>query len=756
MKILNREISVANRFIYYYANFVDRIYGFVTRKDGENVPEEHYVGRIDDLGPRRFRSRHQRGTGRSVRTAIQWQGDPQHPHLVDLGRRGYDPEEQEIVLFLYRKHLMLGSFLQRVRGKYYEILAEDGRRVAVRKAAFVYLTGVLDSEDGEVLGPYAGSVRELARHIELGEVWSLFKGEQDIVSPTEVASFYWADDVDSSRMVALQMHLEQDSPYFESCGPDACRVVASDEVAPRRRALEQKRNAGQDWREFIAWLGTDDDEPFAPEALTRKQRNWLEQIRQFALWGNESTTARRARQALSEALSVKTPSPQRTFDLLVRKAVWSEDENLDLLREDIALELPEDVVADADAIDLPSVLRESGRKPLRWRKAFTIRHDTDACPLAFTVRRRLLGGYELGVHIPDVASLVPPDSRLDDAASDRMGALCLPDREIRLLPARIVSDLASFQVGELRPALSLFWKLDRQLRPGPPRLALTALSLSEILEQDQVRELCSANGRKPGRSIRVLSQFSADLMAGRLDRGAPSDEQLPRLAVTYADGTAGIRREAADSPDRRITHELSILAATAIGEWCSSRKIPAIYRTQDSVTDQALVDRAPGPVAQRHERQRLSPPEGFSAEPGHHAEFGVQGLAAALDASRRYPDLVVQRQVRHVLQNGAPCYDEDALAPVRFRAQEELHQFDGMRYRRTRYFVLRHLSDRVGETYDATALHIRRDGVLVELSDLPLKTLVHPAFDVKVGELLHLRLAGVDLWRARAHFLVDP
>ena len=87
MKILNREITVANRFIYYYANFVDRIYGFVTRKDGENVPEEHYVGRIDDLGPRRFRSRHQRGTGRSVRTAIQWQGDPQHPHLVDLGRR---------------------------------------------------------------------------------------------------------------------------------------------------------------------------------------------------------------------------------------------------------------------------------------------------------------------------------------------------------------------------------------------------------------------------------------------------------------------------------------------------------------------------------------------------------------------------------------------------------------------------------------------------------------------------------------------
>ena len=55
-----------------------------------------------------------------------------------------------------------------------------------------------------------------------------------------------------------------------------------------------------------------------------------------------------------------------------------------------------------------------------------------------------------------------------------------------------------------------------------------------------------------------------------------------------------------------------------------------------------------------------------------------------------------------------------------------------------------------------TALHIRRDGVLAELSDLPLKSLVHAASGVQVGQRLHLRLTGVDLWRAHAHFLVDP
>ena len=44
MDLWNKEITVANRFIYYYASFVKRIYGFVIRRDGDNVPEEHYVG----------------------------------------------------------------------------------------------------------------------------------------------------------------------------------------------------------------------------------------------------------------------------------------------------------------------------------------------------------------------------------------------------------------------------------------------------------------------------------------------------------------------------------------------------------------------------------------------------------------------------------------------------------------------------------------------------------------------------------------
>ena len=36
-KILNKEITVANKFIFYYANFVEKIYGYVLGRDGSNI-----------------------------------------------------------------------------------------------------------------------------------------------------------------------------------------------------------------------------------------------------------------------------------------------------------------------------------------------------------------------------------------------------------------------------------------------------------------------------------------------------------------------------------------------------------------------------------------------------------------------------------------------------------------------------------------------------------------------------------------------
>jgi len=285
-------------------------------------------------------------------------------------------------------------------------------------------------------------------------------------------------------------------------------------------------------------------------------------------------------------------------------------------------------------------------------------------------------------------------------------------------------------------------------------LARTWLKLSAGFDSEQVSQMLTAGEGAHGKALLVLENLSRQLRSDRLARGAV-DPGLPKVTVTVEGGDLRIHTEDAHDPSRTITDELSVFAAAAIGSWCDGRGIPAIYEAQDAVEDPDALKETGNPILLRHERQRLMPPVDFRPHPAQHHGLGVDGLATVTRPADRYPDLLVQRQVCHVLRTGSALYDEEALDRFRYRAQEEIGQLEGLRYRRSRYFMLKHLATQRDTVFEATVVHIRRDGVLAELSSLPLKTLVHPTDEVTLGEALRLRPTGVDLWQGRAHFRVE-
>ena len=158
MKILNREITVANKFIFYYANFVEKIYGYVLRRDGRSIPEENYVGRLKEmpglgsgLGSHRIRT--------LANSNFHRQGDPLHLDIAVKDRWIGIPEKGEIVLCPYRKHFLVGCFQEAMRKRRYSLITEDHRSVIVRSNSVIYLTGVSVSSDHKVLQTLASSVR---------------------------------------------------------------------------------------------------------------------------------------------------------------------------------------------------------------------------------------------------------------------------------------------------------------------------------------------------------------------------------------------------------------------------------------------------------------------------------------------------------------------------------------------------------------------------------------------------------------------
>ena len=44
MQKSKREITISNRYLYYYASLLKRIYGLIIRNEHKNQPDERYIG----------------------------------------------------------------------------------------------------------------------------------------------------------------------------------------------------------------------------------------------------------------------------------------------------------------------------------------------------------------------------------------------------------------------------------------------------------------------------------------------------------------------------------------------------------------------------------------------------------------------------------------------------------------------------------------------------------------------------------------
>ena len=85
---------------------------------------------------------------------------------------------------------------------------------------------------------------------------------------------------------------------------------------------------------------------------------------------------------------------------------------------------------------------------------------------AVLVTERADGGYELQVHIADVAEYVRAGTDLDLEARLRGTSVYFPDRAIPMLPQELSTDICSLRPGEDRLVLSCIMQLDAD---GPHR-----------------------------------------------------------------------------------------------------------------------------------------------------------------------------------------------------------------------------------------------------------------------------------------------
>jgi ribonuclease R len=205
-------------------------------------------------------------------------------------------------------------------------------------------------------------------------------------------------------------------------------------------------------------------------------------------------------------------------------------------------------------------------------------------------------GYELQVHIADVAQYVTPGSPLDLEARLRGTSVYFPDRAVPMLPQELSSDICSLRPAEDRLVLSCIMQLDRhgailsyEICEGVIRSArrMTYTQVHAILEGDEAARAEFAPLVPEFERMLTLAKI---LNRKREQRGS-IDFDLPEPIIDFNDEgeMQGILRSDRTWANRLI-EEFMLSANECVADWHERSGVSSIYRIHEKPDAKRVID----------------------------------------------------------------------------------------------------------------------------------------------------------------------
>ncbi|WP_421659105.1 ribonuclease R family protein [Leptothermofonsia sp. ETS-13] len=348
-------------------------------------------------------------------------------------------------------------------------------------------------------------------------------------------------------------------------------------------------------------------------------------------------------------------------------------------------------------------------------KADSAQEKGDSLDDAITLEKTKEGHWRLGIHIADVAYYVASDSPIDREARKRGTSIYLGDTVVPMLPEAISGNLCALKVGKDRLAVSVLVTLNAEGNVIEYEVQPTVIQVDYQLNYEQAQAILERDsGGLPGVSIEEfspifdlldqISSLSKALEQQRRKRGAfelnlPEKPMSGSNAVTDAgkplftpkfhyddEGVLGAMVVTPSTPIHTMIAELMLLANQLVAEHLQELGVPGIYRvhpTPDPDDVQELMKLAANMDIELHLEQEdfVRPqdyqyftrkfaesdaervltyllletlkPAFYSTTPKSHFGLALEnGYTHFTSPVRRYPDLLVQRILHLVFEEG--------------------------------------------------------------------------------------------------------
>ena len=344
-----------------------------------------------------------------------------------------------------------------------------------------------------------------------------------------------------------------------------------------------------------------------------------------------------------------------------------------------------------------------GRRDFRDEQTFTI-DPNGSKELDDAIHFKTLddGHVEIGVHVADITHFVKPSSLVDREAKKRGTGVYLMNRTVNMLPSRISSEMCCLSPGEERYTVSVVFKVN----PDTGRVleentwvGKSIIKSSGKLSYDEVDAIITGQGeagigQERASQIKTLHSITQKLRQARFgDRST----EIPALRLLYQldDENVPVEHNIFDSsPAHELIEELSHKTNAFVAQKIYAglpekallrRQAPPNPRRLQTFADrmsnigyeidptssgtlQTSLFKVEKPeirngmetlLVKAMQRAKYFIPGKVAEDAYVHYALNLPIYTHFTNPSRRYADIIVHRQLEHVLTNGAVEFTED-------------------------------------------------------------------------------------------------
>lgn len=408
-------------------------------------------------------------------------------------------------------------------------------------------------------------------------------------------------------------------------------------------------------------------------------------------------------------------------------------------------------------------------------------------------KKRKSGGWQLYVAIADVSHYVKPNSALDKEAYVRGNSVYFPGQVVPMLPEVLSNGLCSLKPEVDRLAMICEMSITKEGKVSRYKFyeavihshaRLTYTKVFKILNKQSVNLLEKHEALIP--HLEELLTLYKALRLEREQRGAIDFDTVETKIIFNKSGKIRKIEPVHRNVAHKIIEECMLAANVSTAKYLNKHKIPGIYRVHEAPQSEKFLDlqtflyeigvkykfgKEPTPLDYgkilRKIRNRkdadiiqmilLRSLSQAVYSPDNVGHFGLAYSSYTHFTSpiRRYPDLIVHRQIKAILNEDWPITSKNKVSKEQkmLDTLEKASEHCSITERRAddatrdvvRWLKCQYIQSHIGDKFEGVIASVTRFGFFVELKDIYIDGLVHITSlkdDYYIFDGIHHKLTG--------------